>query len=1009
MNAGPFFLDVFDKNFIEEIAQQSINLINQSNLSSDVHKPYLRQIAGYLLQLGLKVNSEKLIKKGEELLNSQKASIQATNYQNAANYCFHDSNIDDSLGKRFLEKAFALWKQVIVNPKDFNLISSGSNTPYLKFLKILKDNDLVEILTKTKEISFSYLERTPLKQQPVILCKIVNSLVDIEGTNQILGYLERGEQKLREAQHSLTGGTPLNYYLDLLLGVAKATKDQTLINDALKLIKSTFSYYIPGPADIEPKLKVIEALHSIGEKDESIERLQEIIQDLQNNWEECQYDETPSRMAKKSLLQMSAEKVAETCLRLKQITLGKELAPILIYEAERQVRRVFTYWNRQGLLFKLQEKTEKDLKKEIEQWVIQFKKYCTGDYFINQKEIKEQINGSTFDLLPLLRGANSRPPNPEFYAGQMIFQELSFAYQMLKNLSLETLAKFISDTIREHEAHFLEKRSRFTKQERLPIPGQLSEKLNILTPKIIVDSFSSGNTAQALKLLESYERQIQEVRSKHNLRASSELELAKLYYDLKLFDKALEIFNKYKDGKFDEFKEVSTHRHNFALTNFLTLKIKLDSYLGHKIDKDTIIKPLVEKNDRIGLTSLGLAFVEIGQIEVAREILSILSSFRSTDLAFSEYYLQKAQILRQIDKKEDAVQSLDQYLSIIKNEMKSIQDSRDFTNIFHLNSKLVNEDYFVECLLLGAEEKLKELILFFFNKPKKFLYLKPYSFGETVYKKPPPDSNIQLWYLAKDLFEQELEKCYRNFKIAEDKYTEFSQIVFLVKMLLKSKKYSEVEELGLSVLSNLQSIIKLYLDLETQQKIKIYQIDKGFLWQPHKFLETIQKKPIKVARSGTNVTVLNAITNIPHFTETVYFYDASLLPNDHYAVYFKLNTPKDVYNKVYAFVVYKFLSQVFQVISKESLMKLCEHNSKILLQLLKTNEYASFSPIYEIKQALKKEDYLAARSMIKTFLKTLTKKKNNYSDAIEAVIVLFDLLANPTEAYGLVYSKILIS
>ncbi|MFX1535644.1 MAG: hypothetical protein ACFFDI_15635, partial [Promethearchaeota archaeon] len=269
--------------------------------------------------------------------------------------------------------------------------------------------------------------------------------------------------------------------------------------------------------------------------------------------------------------------------------------------------------------------------------------------------------------------------------------------------------------------------------------------------------------------------------------------------------------------------------------------------------------------------------------------------------------------------------------------------------------------------------------------------------------KPPSNSNIQLWCQIKELFEQELENYYRNSNIAEDKHNRFPQITFLVKMLLKSKKYTEAEEIALSVLNTLQSKIKLFLDPETQQKIKIYQIENGFLWQPLNFFEAIQQMPVTVPKSGAKVTVLNVVRDIPQYTERMYFFNVSLLPNDPYMVYFKPNTPKDVYHKVYAFVVYRFLAQVFQVISKGSLMELCEHNLTVLLQLLKTNEYTSFSPIYEIKQALKKEDFLAARSMIKKFLKTLTEKKNNNHWVIKAVIVMFALLANPADSYGLVH------
>ncbi|MFW9993386.1 MAG: hypothetical protein ACFFD4_15185 [Candidatus Odinarchaeota archaeon] len=960
MADGTSFSEVFDDEFLDELMNNTENLIKQAKVPSagQFNQKFLlhRRLAEILIILGTRLSNQDFLDRGEAIFESLNDPLRADGYRKIGETFFTLEGDYDLNGEEYLKKSIKSWQLAIRSPEklneEFQLFYSQE---FVELLKILKKNNLFSLLDSIRPFIPDYINVLPLHIQPSRIQDIAETMIGIADNYEIKAYLTRAEQirmeKGSKLQKVLSGSSAsFEGYFELQTALATATRDENRLRTALQQVKSASG--IEKFFTTRARLNIVYAFTELGNHQEADNLLTELVTETVNEWDDGDKDHETSR----SLTISKAVDIAESCVTLKKNTFAEPLIPIL--EAVPGKREDISCWQRRGLLFQLVKLPEQELRDEIAKLLSKLAEFCEpGDS-------AEKVTDETpFDQ------------KTAFY-GIKLCQELVQARTMAQKTGLSDLVQCITDSVKTVESRFTKRmgsaRMKHTPHCRTLFEG--TERADLLS---IQEAITRGDLLKANNLLENYENQLIDIDSRSESDPGivhQKILLANTYFKLGKFEQARELFREIQplmeEDKLlpqDQMKQIPAPFRKLVVSRtkiaFLLLEAKIQARFQDNFDPSLLIEQFRDLDFTGNIFELGMAFLEAGNVFLTERILDEALPEEATPedkLSF----LQLSRILRMIGEREEAITALRLWSVAAKKIPAGYQ-------LFGVE---FNPMYLEELLFSGELEQVKNLITSYLDHYKRdFPFSTDGSFLDVLCREQPPEGmNRGIWQDARDFSVKLLDSQYQDFQAGKIEFNNFHQVITFVKDFIKLHLLDKADEIGIGLLLAVQQLVDDHLDPAIQERIKRHSSLTTPVWHPELLLKLLKQDPRNIPAHLSPVDAMDA--EIASITD-------SKAQERHHRYDFSR--------------VYRQLITVFEKTSNSILVATCKENQQVLdyRREVKLERKTLQSLLNEARQELKSRNYLMAKKLLQESFDNLSETAKVNSDQISRILSSVDLLA----------------
>jgi hypothetical protein len=942
-----------NKEFLLKVFEKLSEEIQKSKTDSKGH--HLQRLAISLMKIGTKSQQKGLIERGEEELLKLSLWEKAEGYRMIADY-LTTQKTSETNANEYYKKSYTHWQDTLLNKKEpiMNLIGPGT-----KLIKSLKKNDKRELLMQVAKDYPKFLVQLTDSQQSIQWLEHAVLMEDILPPSELTQIMHKAEILIHSNSVRAKQQFSMNRFM-LEYEIAKASKDLEKIEELFKeiqerendqeistrgIIQSVGVFYGRGAQMHHQSIMFAEAFFEAKLPERALKILNSRVEELLSRWEKNEEGGWALGSAEKSLILNELLAHGNVYVNHDYKEECEKLKPILT-DTTVDVQEIQPF-GRTNFLLRLGWYTEEKIEEQVTQIIKQLQQLVS-------KLKEDSLDKRQSKILGMQLAQKSI--------------ELSMYKAAAEKMGVQTILVQI-------DAFEKEMKTVQTAEEEKPEGNILHTIATLIKEKKYKESFP---------LIAEHESQIREKfpNMPPPMKLYQKEALIRLYISGQDYENAKRILQELEDSDTAEEEPKSPtlpqtptpYGHlpenflkNRQLFSRLALKIQLGAKLGELNFQDILAEVPLDNTDF--MYQLGGEFTKNREIEFAKKILSMTHAVdtpvKQKSKTTYKYHLLRGRIHLAIGDERAAKKEA---------ELAYTCEKRPYELIMSLNENL--ELYFE----LGDQKKCKELL-------EEML--------QNLHTAPMFQLGMQ-FPLPKFLFEihinqetdpqkytllEELQTSYREH--VREYYTEtvksgqnpmnFSGIITFIKTLMKLELREEAQELTWILLKTLEELIKERNPKFYTESLLISEpMENLTLWDIRLLGSKLSSDPVTIP-SNMNITEL--MTTSPLSPMASPEEKKHIIISQHGQAYAKL-------------------AELFVLVAQQPLVKLCETNSKKLLEIMDLEEQSrqSLNMFREYEINLRSQNYSLAKQQLHTLIQSLDGSKIRSWEQFFPYVRLFQLI-----------------
>ncbi len=956
--------DVLNEEFLLTVYKKLSEEIQKSKTDSKGH--HLQRLAISLMKIGTKSQQKELIERGEEELLKLSPWEKAEGYRMIADY-LTTQKTTETIANEYYKKSYAHWQDTLLNKKEpiINLIG-----PSTKLIKSLKKSDKRELLQQVAKDYPKFLVQLTDSQQSIQWLEYGVLMKDVLPPSELTQIMHKAEKLTQSNSVRVEQQFSMNRFM-LEYEIAKASKNLEKLEELFQeihgrekeqgipdmgMIQVAGAFYGSGPQMQHQSIMFADAFFGANEPKQALKILNTRVEELMNRWKKNEEKGWALGSAGKSLILHELIAHGYTYIKHEYKEECEKLRPILT-DTTIDVQEIIPFGGT-NLLLQLGWYTKEEIQPQVTQLIEQIKPLIT--------RLKENSldKGQSRILMRHFVQKTSELILYKTTAEKMglkiiISQIEAFEEEMKtikaseeeepKNETFQTILKLINEQkfqeshplMAEHEVQI---RKKF---ENMPPPMQSFEKEGLLKLYISGQDYYS-----AKRLLQELEEDAD--KAEEEPKSPSGPQVPSPYgFDHQKFMKLRQLFSR------------------------LTYKIELGVKLGELDFQEILMKAPLDNTDF--MYQLGGELAKHGEVDQAKEILSLTQPedkpAEQKSKTSYRYYLLRGKIFLAIGDNKAARQEA---------ELAYMCEKQPFALIMSLIDIL--ELYFE----LNDHEKCKELL----KEMLQNLHTAPmfqigmqfplpkFLFEMDINQETDPQRYTLLEELQTTYCELVREHYTKTVKSGQNTMN-FSSIITFIKILVRLELTGEAKEMTMVLLKTLEALIKEQNPkFFTESLLLSEPMENLPLWDISLLGRKLSSDPVTIP---SNMNIAELITASPLSPMASPEEKKPIIISQHGQAYAKL-------------------AELFVLVAQQPLAKLCETNSKKLLEILDLEEQSkqSLNLFREYETNLRSQNYSLAKQQLHTLIQNLDGNKIRSWEQFFPYVRLFQLIGekrNPPIRY----------